>query len=262
MTAGDVEQITRVRRLGLSGDGSADYDGHSPDDCLVRVDDVHLSLAEAVTLVRHLSQRDRGIRDELVEQALIKAEVAGDVEPLSEKELREAAEEFRHRLGLRDPASTLAWVAEMGMTGGQFEGFIAGIARRGRFRRRKAAELAGPYLEAHRPDFDRVRALWVISSQPVNGELLRGLGGLLGCPDAAVTLGEHRARELPAPLRHAPRDTLIGPVRHGDGYLTGLVLARRPATDAPDTLAAAGTAAFAEWLTARRDRATIEWHWV
>ncbi|GAA1024008.1 hypothetical protein Aple_093800 [Acrocarpospora pleiomorpha] len=253
MTAESVEHISRAHHPG---------DHHSRDDCLVRVDDVHLSLAEAVTMVRHLSQRDRGLRDEIVEQCLIKAEVADDVEPLTEQEFRVAAEEFRHGLGLRDPATTLAWVADTGMTGGQFEGFISGIARRRRFRHRKAAELAGPYLEANRPDFDQVRALWVISSHPINGEFLRGLPGLLGCPEAMVTLGERHAADLPAPLRHAARDTLVGPVRHADGYLTGLVLERHPATPDPATLAAAGTAAFARWLEDRRDRASIEWHWL
>ncbi|GAA0980823.1 hypothetical protein GCM10009555_048000 [Acrocarpospora macrocephala] len=257
MTAERVEHISPVR---WPGDGDAGHIG--PDNCLVRVDDVHLSLAEAVTVVRHLSQRDRGLRDEIVEHCLIKAETRNDPEPLTEDELRFAAEEFRLGIGLRDPASTLAWVAEMGMTGGQFEEFIASIARRTRFRRRKSAELAPAYLDAHRPDFDQVRALWVTSSHPIHGELLRGLGGLLGCAEASVTLGQRHAHTLPAPLRHAPRDTLIGPVRHDNTYLTGLILERHPATPDQPTLAAAGTAAFTQWLTERRNQASIEWHWL
>ncbi|GAA0405492.1 hypothetical protein Acor_41660 [Acrocarpospora corrugata] len=259
MTAERVQHVSPVR---WPGDGDAVHAGHSPDDCLVRVDDVHLSVAEAVTMVRHLSQRGRGLRDELVEHCLIKAETLDDHEPLTEAELRSAAEEFRHAIGLRDRAATLAWVAEMGMSGGQFEEFIAGIARRCRFRLRKSAELAATYLDTHRPDFDRVRALWVTSSHPIHGELLRGLGGLLGCAEASVTLGEHRAHTLPAPLRHAPRDTLIGPVRHSDAYLTGLILERHPATPDEATLTAAGSAAFTEWLTDRRRQASIEWHWL
>ncbi|GIH29787.1 hypothetical protein Aph01nite_80970 [Acrocarpospora phusangensis] len=254
MTAERVEHITPVRWPGP-------HFGLSPGDCLVRVDDVHLTLAEAVTMVRRLSQHDRGLCAEIVEHCLIKAETLGDTEPLTEVELRAAAETVRQGIGLRDTAATLAWVAETGMSGGQFEDYIAAIARRLRFRRRKSAELAAAYLDAHRPDFDQVRALWVISSHPINGELLRGLGGLLGCAEASVTLGEHRAHALPAPLRHAPRDTLVGPVRHGDAYLTGLVLERRPAVADSATLRAAGSAAFAEWLAERRDRASIEWHW-
>lgn len=234
---------------------------HGVADCLVRVDDVHLPIAEAVTMVRQLSHRDRAIHDEIVDHCLIRAEVRADVEPLTEDDLRAAAEEFRDGVPLRDRAETLAWVAEMGMSGGQFEGFITLIARRRRFRRRKEAELAPGYLAHHQDDFDQVRAMWVTSAHPVNGEILRGLGGLLGCPEAAVVVGTRLARDLPAPLRHAPRDTLVGPVTFERGYLTGLVLERRAAGADSETLAMAGRAAFGEWLTARRERASIEWHW-
>nr|WP_062337475.1 hypothetical protein [Herbidospora sakaeratensis] len=233
----------------------------SDADCLVRVDAVHLPIAEAVTMVRQFSHRDRAVHDEIVDYCLIRAEMLADVEPLTEDDLRAAADEFRDGVPLRDRAETLAWVAEMGMSGGQFEGFITLIARRRRFRRRKEEELAPAYLAHHLDDFDQVRAMWVTSSQPVNGEILRGLGGLLGCPEAAVVVGTRRARALPAPLRHAPRDTLIGPVPFENGYLTGLVLERRPAANDADTLALAGRLAFTEWLAARREQASVEWHW-
>ncbi|GAB1823669.1 hypothetical protein [Herbidospora sp. RD11066] len=230
-------------------------------DCLVRVDEVHLPIAEAVTMVRRLSHRDRVIHDEIIDHCLIRAEVQADVEPLTEDDLRAAADEFRSGVPLQNRAETLAWVAEMGMSGGQFENLLGEIARRRRFRRRKEAELAPDYLARHQDDFDLVRAMWVTSTQPVNGEILRGLGGLLGCPDAAVVVGTRRAHAIPGPLRHAPRDTLVGPVTFDHGYLTGLVLERRPAALDADTLALAGRLAFAAWLSARRERASIEWHW-
>ncbi|MBB2748486.1 UNVERIFIED_ORG: putative peptide maturation system protein [Microbispora rosea subsp. rosea] len=229
---------------------------------LVTVDRVRLRVAEALMLLPRRPYGDRDVHDEIVEQCLLMNETLEDGEPLDDADIRAAAEEFRAGHGLRDRASTLAWLAEMSLSGEQFEAFIAGIARRRRFRRRKEAELAPGHFAAHRCDFDRVRALWVTGSQPVNGELLRGVGGLVGCGEAVVTVGARWARDLPAPLRHAAHDTLVGPVAYGDGYLTGIVLERRVGRDDPETLAAAGETAFDEWLAGRRRRASIEWHWL
>ncbi|XVQ85234.1 TIGR04500 family putative peptide maturation system protein [Microbispora siamensis] len=229
---------------------------------LVTVDRVRLRVAEALMLLPRRPYGDRDVHDEIVEQCLLMNETLEDGEPLDDADIRAAAEEFRAGHGLRDRVSTLAWLAEMSLSGEQFEAFIAGIARRRRFRRRKEAELAPAHFAAHRCDFDRVRALWVTGSQPVNGELLRGVGGLVGCGEAVVTVGERWARDLPVPLRHAAHDTLVGPVAYGDGYLTGILLERRVARDDPETLAAAGETAFGEWLAGRRRRASIEWHWL
>ncbi|TLP57990.1 hypothetical protein [Microbispora triticiradicis] len=200
--------------------------------------------------------------DEVAERCLPPRELVEDDEPLEDGDLREAVAELRARRGLHDRAATLAWLAETPWSGEQFEALVAGIARRRRFRRRKQAELGPGHLASHRSDFDRVRALWVTGSQPVDGELLHCVSGLTGYEQAMVTVGERWAGELPAPLRHAGLDALVGPVPYGDGYLTGVVLDRRAARDDPETLAAAGEAAFGEWLVARRRRASVECHWI
>ncbi|WP_169808847.1 TIGR04500 family putative peptide maturation system protein [Microtetraspora fusca] len=235
---------------------------------LLTVDRVHVPVAEVLAMLRTLTRREVAVHDEIVEQCLVHNEVLADDEPVDDEELREAAREIRGAWGLHDRAATLSWLAEMGMSGPQFEAFIAGVARRRRFRRRKEAELAPGYLAAHRPGFDLVRALWATGPRPVDVASLLGLGdpgglgGLLGYGEARVTLGERRAWELPEPLRDAPEGAVVGPVRHGDGHLTGVVLERRPAGEDPATLAEAGAAAFTDWLAARRRAASVEWHWL
>ena len=259
--------------LSASPDGGAPWPaGHSAPwtagyraaGYLVTVDRVRLRVAEALMLLPRRPYGDRDVHDEIVEQCLLMNETLEDREPLGDDDIRAATEEFRAGHGLRDRASTLAWLAEMSLSGEQFEAFIAGIARRRRFRRRKEAELAPGHLAAHRGDFDRVRALWTTGSQPV--DVLRGTGGLLSgllsCREAVVTVGERWARDLPAPLRHAAPGTPVGPVAYGDGHLAGIVLERRMGRDDPETLAAAGETAFGEWLAGRRRRASIEWHWL
>ncbi|WP_432926779.1 hypothetical protein ACQPZZ_36970 [Microbispora sp. CA-135349] len=264
-----LRDLRRSRTAGPAAGSAPPGDGepaaHRAAGYLVTVDRVRLRVAEALMLPPGRSYGDRAERcplDEIVDQCLLMNETLEDGEPLDDADLRAAAEEFRAGHGLRDRASTLAWLAQTPLSGDQFEAFIAGIARRRRFRRRMEAELAPGHLAAHPCDFGRVHALWVTGSQPVNGELLRGLGGLIGCGEAVVTVGERWARDLPAPLRHAPHDTLIGPTAYGDGYLTGIVLERRTARDDTETLTAAGEAAFREWLAARRRRASVEWHWL
>ncbi|WP_169981838.1 hypothetical protein [Microbispora sp. H10836] len=234
--------------LSVPRGAESEQDGRAPGGPL-GTDRLRAGVAEALALL----QADcRDLRAVIAEQCLLSRELMEDDEPLDEGDLREAVAEFRAGHGLRDRASTLAWLAEMSLSGEQFEVFVTGIARWRRFRRRKEAELAPGHLAAHRRDFDRVRALWVTGSQPVDGKSLRGVGGLVGCGEATVTVGERWARDLPAPLRHAAHDTRVGPMAYGDGYLTGIVLERRAARDDPETLAVAGEAAFREWLAVRR----------
>ncbi|WP_182907679.1 TIGR04500 family putative peptide maturation system protein [Microbispora sp. H13382] len=239
-----------------------DHSTHWAAGGLVTVDDVHLSVAQALTMLRSLSRRDATPYEEIVDQCVILNELLDDDEPLTPGDLQVAADEFRRGRGLLDRASTLAWLEEVGMSGEMFETYISGIARRRRFRRRKESELGPGYLAAHRADFDRVRAVWVVSADRYAASSPQDLLVLLPeLREARVIVGERLARELPAELRGAPAGAVVGPCESEEGYLSGTVLERRPAEDDAETLAAAGRAAFAEWLAGRRRQARIEWHW-
>ncbi|GAA3442875.1 TIGR04500 family putative peptide maturation system protein [Planomonospora venezuelensis] len=263
-----------------------DHSTHWAAGQLVTVDEVHLSVAQALTMIRSLSRRDTTPHDEIVDQCLILNEVQRDDGPVPDEDLQAAADEFRRGRGLHDRAATLAWLEETGMTPQQFEAYIGGIARRRGFRRRKEAEL-GPARLAARPEaFDRVRAVWITGSEravAAGAALLRetagdragapggtaGAEGSLGAALAALaagggietTLAERFAFELPGPLGEAAGGTVVGPVAQGGTFLAGTVLERTAASPDGPTLAAAGRVAFAEWLAERRGQASIEWHW-
>ncbi len=242
-----------------------DHSTHWAAGQLVSVDDVHLSVAQALTMLRSLSRRDVTPYEEIVDQCLIIAEVQGDDAPLDDAELQTVADEFRRGRGLIGRAATLAWLADVGMSPSMFESYIVGIARRRRFRQRKESELASAYLAAHRADFDRVRALWVVSPEKCTAATPQELLALVpGLREAEVTIDVRRARDLPAELvdeAGTSAGTVVGPLPHGGAFFTGAVLEREPAGDDPETLTAAGRAAFDEWLAERRRRATIQWHW-
>ncbi|GGS52050.1 hypothetical protein GCM10010156_08380 [Planobispora rosea] len=247
-----------------------DHSTHWAAGQLVTVDEVHLSVAQALTMIRSLSRRDTTPHDEIVDQCLILNEIAGDDGPIPGEELQAAADDFRRGRGLHDRASTLAWLAEMGMTPAQFEEYIGGIARRRSFRRRKEAELGPARLAARPGDFDRVRAVWITGPEravaagaatlaAVHGEGTAALAELDG--EAETVIAERFAADLPEPLCEAAPGAVAGPVAHGGSFLAGVVLDRTAAREDERTLAAAGRVAFTEWLAERRSRAAVEWHW-
>ncbi|NUO98097.1 MAG: TIGR04500 family putative peptide maturation system protein [Nonomuraea sp.] len=238
-----------------------DHSTHWAAGHLVSVDDVDVSVSQALTMMRSLSRGDASPYREIVDQCLLAAAVDDDV-PVGAADLQATADEFRRGRGLHDRAATLAWIAESGMSGEQFESYLEGIARRRRFRIDKEAELAAGHLAAHREDFARVRAVWVTGPEKVVAgradELLSGVA----YGEAVVTVGTRWASELPPALRGAAVGVVVGPEEvPGGGFLTGAVLSRDAAVDDDVTLAAAGRAAFAGWLAGRRAAAKVEWHW-
>ncbi|MEV4113713.1 TIGR04500 family putative peptide maturation system protein [Nonomuraea sp. NPDC049695] len=235
-----------------------DHSTHWAAGHLVSVDDVHVSLPQALTMVRSLSRRDASPYQEIVDQCLLAA--AGDSgAPVEAADLQATADEFRRGRGLRDRAATLAWMAAAGMSGEQFEAYIAGIARRRRFRLDKETELAGAYLAAHQEDFARVKAVWATGPEKVAaGDLF----DVSAHGEAVVTVTTRWEGELPGMLRGTPVGRVVGPEEApGGGFLTGAVLSRSPVVEDAETLAAAGRAAFAGWLAERRAAAKVEWHW-
>lgn len=155
-----------------------DHSTHWAAGYLVSVNEVDVTVPQALTMLRSLSRRDASPYQEIVDQCLLveAAEAAGnagdagdatEAAPLTAADLQATADEFRRGRGLHDRASTLAWMTEAGMSGEQFEAYITGIARRRRFRQDKEAELAPGHLAANPGDFARVRAVWVTGDEKV-----------------------------------------------------------------------------------------------
>ncbi|MCK2219350.1 TIGR04500 family putative peptide maturation system protein [Actinomadura sp. ATCC 31491] len=247
-----------------------DHSTHWAAGHLVSVDGVHVSVSQALTMLRTLSKGGGSPYQEIVDQCLLAAaleEAGDDATPPTAAELQATADEFRRGRGLHDRAATLAWMTAAGLSGEQFESYIGAIARRRRFRLGKEAELAPAYLAAHLADFARVRAVWVTGPERVvagtPGELLGGAAahGEAAYGEAVVTVGTRWEHELPEMLRGAAAGDVVGPASApGGGFLTGAVLSRTEAVADAGTLAEAGRAAFGAWLAERRAAAEVEWH--
>ncbi|WP_326644062.1 TIGR04500 family putative peptide maturation system protein [Streptosporangium sp. NBC_01755] len=164
-----------------------DHSTHWAAGYLVSVNDVDVTVPQALTMLRSLSRRDASPYQEIVDQCLL-VEAVDETEPLTSADLQATADEFRRGRGLHDRESTLAWMTDAGMSGEQFEAYITGIARRRRFRRDKEAELAPGHLAANPGDFARVRAVWVTGKEKVTaGTAADLLAGLTSLGETALT---------------------------------------------------------------------------
>ncbi|MER5645679.1 TIGR04500 family putative peptide maturation system protein [Streptosporangium sp. NPDC002524] len=157
-----------------------DHSTHWAAGYLVSVNEVDVTVPQALTMLRSLSRPDASPYQEIIDQCLLveaagsagdtAGDTAGDAAgtaSLTAADLQATADEFRRGRGLHDRVSTLAWMTEAGMSGEQFEAYITEIARRRRFRRDRESELAPGHLAANPDDFARVRAVWVTGDEEV-----------------------------------------------------------------------------------------------
>ncbi|MFF0578017.1 TIGR04500 family putative peptide maturation system protein [Streptosporangium saharense] len=254
------------------GDGVpwvVDHSTHWAASRVLTVDGQGLSVQTALLSLRAYGERDRTLQDDLIDFCIIDLETWDDPEP-TEEEMQRASDEFRLRRGLRTREAMLRWLGEVGLTPQAYQNHLFALVRANRFRGRKAAELAAEHLVEHAADFDRVSAVWAVGAEEALAVLagqndpVAALAGAVVKPvgELSVHVAERAAAELPEPLRDAAEGVAVGPVPYGAAFLFGTVRHRHPARRDRATLAAAGRAAFADYLADRRTKAKIEWHWV
>ncbi|WP_436760084.1 TIGR04500 family putative peptide maturation system protein [Streptosporangium sp. V21-05] len=208
-----------------------DHSTHWAAGHLVSVNDVDVTVPQALTMLRSLSRRDASPYREIVDQCLL-VEAAGDATgdaesaPLTAADLQTTADEFRRGRGLHDRASTLAWMTEAGMSGERFEAYIIEIARRRRFRRDKEAELAAGHLAASPGDFARVRAVWVTGDEKVTAgtttDLLTALASLGETTTSPVVASPGEAAVTSYGEVVAPSPERVAATSPGEAVVTSL----------------------------------------
>ncbi|MFI6927179.1 TIGR04500 family putative peptide maturation system protein [Nonomuraea spiralis] len=248
--------------LGVQGDDGTswlvDHSTHWAAGYVLTVDGTHVSVSEAMLMLRSLTRPGLSPQEELVRFCVLRN--AAEREDVGLTEIQAAADGFRRRRGLTSQAAMLEWLARMGMSAEAFHDHMTLTAKDQRFRARKRAELAPAYLDGHRDRFARVRAMWALSDEPIEAAELDGSLGDRW--DLRLTRARTWAGELPVPLREVPAGGSAGPVPYEGGFLIGRVLDRQEAVADDATIEAAGAAAFEQWLADAAREARITWHWL
>ncbi|MGJ6966234.1 TIGR04500 family putative peptide maturation system protein [Streptosporangium sp. G11] len=248
---------------------TVDHSTHWAAGKVLAVDGQELSVQTALLTLRALADRDRTVHDDLIDYCVLTLASWEEPEP-SQEELQRASDDFRRQRGLHSRADMLRWLEEVQLTPGAYDNHLYSLAKMRGFRTRLEAESARAYFDDHAAEFDQVSAVWAVGPEPRLIELaghddpLAALAGAVASPsgELAVHVADRVASELPAPLREAAEGVTVGPVPYRDAFLLGTVRRRRPTEPSPDTLAAAGRAAFSAFLTGRRAEAKIEWYWL
>ncbi|WP_432543147.1 TIGR04500 family putative peptide maturation system protein [Kineococcus sp. SYSU DK002] len=256
-----------------------DHSTHWAADVVVSVDDEHITVPQAMTMLRGIAERNATVLEHLVDQCLLMAEARADGGAVDARELQEAVDAMRRARGLLTRESVLAWMRDAGLTPEQVERTAHDDALRRRARRRLEQQLAEEHLARHRTDFDRVLAARLtgpslaapatVAAAALDGKGVEAALHVLTAaatdlPGTELVVGEGFAGRLPAAFRAAAAGDLVGPVpvEDGEGEVVGLVVRRSPAVHDRATLDAAGQAALSAWLATRRAAATTTWHWL
>ncbi|GAA3109524.1 TIGR04500 family putative peptide maturation system protein [Streptosporangium carneum] len=248
---------------------TVEHSTHWAASKVLAVDGQELSVQTALLTLRALAGRDRTVHDDLIDHCVLTLASWEEPDP-SPEELQRASDDFRRRRGLHSRADMLRWLEEVGLTSAAYDNHLYSLARMRGFRTRTEAESAEAYFEEHAAEFDRVSAVWAVGPEPPLAELaghddpFAAIAGAVARPvgEIVVHVADRVAAEVPAPLREAGEGDAVGPVPYRDGFLFGAVRRRRLASPDPDTLAAAGRAAFSAFLADRRAKAKVEWYWL
>ncbi|MGV9301809.1 MULTISPECIES: TIGR04500 family putative peptide maturation system protein [unclassified Nonomuraea] len=248
--------------IGVQADDGAswlvDHSTHWAASRLLTVNGTHVSVSEAMLMLRSLTRPGLSPQDELVRLCFLRDAAAKEQVTLDD--IQAAADSFRRRRDLTSRDAMKEWLDRMGLSAEAFHDHMAAIARDHTFRTRMRDELGPEYLARHRDRFARVRAAWVVSDDEVDVAELHG--SLADRWELQLTKARTWSGDLPSPLREAPAGGGVGPVPFEGRFLTGLILERQEAVEDADTLKAAGEAAFDQWLADAAQGAQITWHWL
>ncbi|MFF3853616.1 TIGR04500 family putative peptide maturation system protein [Micromonospora sp. NPDC002575] len=233
---------------------------------LLRVGTRTLYVGQALTALDFLWY-DHDVLARLVDTALIATELELRPIEVSEEELQAAADAYRRAKGLLDPASTARWLAERGLSAGDFADLVAHTVAVGRLREQVVGDSLPSWFERHREAFDTLVVAWIAEGPhphphpdpgPDPDAALAAVAAAVRAGRAAGVLRLTAAEAAPE-VRDAtgPVPTVIAGMP-----VTAVVTAREPAELTAGTRQLVERAMFDEWLAQRRASVDIEWFWL
>ena len=252
---------------------AVDYSDHWAANYVVSVDGEHLSVQQALLMMRFAGWRSDDLMTDLVDWAIIHRELDAGRREVTEAELQECADTFRAAHGLFSAEATESWLRSLGLDLRQFSRMVAGAVET----RRLAEEVTGGAVAvegfyAMEPGrADRVSYFEVRGPHAGNGDLAGPArdGGLWQRTVAGVTRGDavegvlrqRFAFELGPELAAACSGEIVRGGSGRDAWVAQ-VLARVPAPLDAAARRAIRDHLFRQWLARRRTEAQIQWHWV
>jgi putative peptide maturation system protein len=252
---------------------AVDYSDHWAANYVVSVDGEHLSVQQALLLMRFTGWRSDDLMTDLVDWAIIHRELDLRSWETTEAELQECADNFRAARGLFTAEAMEAWMRSVGLDAREFARMVAGAVET----RRLAEEVTGGHAAiesfyAAAPDrADRLSYLEVrrADAEPGGaGELAGGgrlwertMAGLRRGDAMEGVLRQRFAFTLPPALASAPAGRIVQGGSGRDAWVAE-VLSRVPSQLDAATRRTIRDHLFHQWLERRRAEAKIEWHWV
>ncbi|WP_431913439.1 TIGR04500 family putative peptide maturation system protein [Micromonospora carbonacea] len=226
---------------------------------LARVGTRTLLVGEALTALDFLWY-DHDVLARLVDTGVLAAELELHPVEVTDAELQAAADAYRRAKGLLDPASTARWLAERGLSAGDFADLVAHTVAVARLRERVVGDRLPAWFARHRSDFDTLVVAWAADAPPPS-EPEAALAAVAGAVRAGRAAGV--LRTVAAAAAPEVRDA-TGPVPTvvAGTPVTAVVVAREPAELDDATRPLVERAVFDEWLADRRAATDVEWFWL
>jgi putative peptide maturation system protein len=252
------------------------------DADLLRVNAYVLKVDEAIAFLDFVWE-EAAIANQLVNQCVIREELAREPIVLTDAEVQDAFDQFRAAKKLLKSEDTLRWLEHNGMTHESLERFVTDNRLIDKLRDRVAAHRVDEYFRLHNRDFDTVRIARIEVADEGNARKLAdqiGDGALdffsvaERCFLEAANCGAVLPSDLFAIIERrqttpaigelifaAAPGQLIGPVPSEHGYTLFRVFSINPARLDEGVRSAIKNILFEEWLAERRQAAQIEWCW-
>ncbi|MGZ8384209.1 MAG: TIGR04500 family putative peptide maturation system protein [Nitrospira sp.] len=254
---------------------SVHYADHWAANFVVTVNGKSITVQQALQTLRTAGTAYPDVLNELVNHQLL-LEVAGRNEwPVSDEELQQAADRFRHACGLHRKVDMAAWLEQMGLSRDQFTALMDVSVRNRKAKEQVTADRIEPFFHANRDLYDQVGVCEVTIADENAASRLRNRARETGLPRATEEIAQSMlsssfecvltkkyAGTLPANVRNAVVGEVVGPGPSARGLLVAEILSRRKAELDDATRQAVQEAIYQEWLARQRASASIQWHWV
>lgn len=245
---------------------------------LLQVNGQMLTMQDAIHLL-DVVWNEAPVMARLVDACLLDEELQRDPVTLDEAAQQTAVDEWRRARGLYSVSQTEQWMQQRGLTHEQLESFASEAAILTLLRKRIAGGSAIEHFRAHRREFDVIHVAQIDFTEAEHAAsfrqrlLVEPRPFVLAMQDEFLLRGSDircqfttlRRRDCSTDWQNELFDSAVGTVvstiRDGHRHAVACTLQFSPAIENDSTMIVVEQDLFDRWLTERRERAVLDWHW-